>query len=45
MSFCFFESKHKKIVELSLFILKVFHDLYIQISKAHDSIAGVYRFT
>lgn len=28
---------HKKIVEPFLFVLEVFHDLYIQISKAHDS--------
>ena len=36
---------HKKIVELSLLNLKVFHDLYIQISKAHDVLVSVYSFT
>ena len=34
--FCMFTSGHKKIVETFLFLLKVFHDLYNQISKAHD---------
>ena len=37
--------RHKKIVEPFLFLLKVFHDLHIQISKAHDSLVSVYRFT